>query len=56
MQIQYIKFGQVLQISDPFDVVFTKHEHSKRGDRVQMWDFLDVVIVKIQEYECRQTN
>jgi len=56
MQIQHIKFGQVLQISDPFDVVFTKHEHSERGDSVQMWDFLDVIIVEIQEYECRQTN
>jgi len=28
MQVQNIKFGKVLEISNSFDIVLTKHKHS----------------------------
>ena len=36
MQVQDIKFCEVLQVSNPLNVVFTKHQNSESGHCVQV--------------------
>lgn len=55
MQIKDIQLRQILQISNPLDVVFAQHEHSESRHRMQVRDFLDVIVVEIQENKCWQT-
>jgi hypothetical protein len=51
VQVQNIQFIQVLQISNPLDVVLTKHQHSKGGDCVKMSYFFYLIIVQVEENE-----
>jgi hypothetical protein len=55
MQVQNIQLCQILQISNSFDIVFTKHQDSESRHRMQVRDFFDVIVVKIQENKCWQT-
>ena len=54
MQVQDIKFCEVLQVSNPLNVIFTKHQNSESGHCVQVWDLFDRVVVKIKENKSGQ--
>ena len=56
VQIKYIKFCQILQVLYLFDIILSKHEHSKRRDCVEMANFLYVIVVKVEEYQIRETD
>ena len=54
MKVKHIQFGQILQVSDSFNIVLAKHEYSEGWNCVQMRYLFDVIIVQIQEYQSRQ--
>ena len=49
VQVQNVKLVQVLQVSYSLYIVFTEHENPKGGDRMQMCDFLYLIIVQVKE-------
>ena len=54
MQIQHIQLIQILQIPYPLNIVLPEHQYSQRRDRVQMRNFLDLIVVKIEEDQIRE--
>lgn len=52
VEVKNIQLSQILEISNTLNIVFTKHKHSEGWNCVQMWDFLDAVVVKVQENKC----
>ena len=51
MQIEYVKFREILQILDLLNVILSKHEHSQCWDGMQMANFFDVIVVQVEEDE-----
>ena len=53
MQIEDVKFGEILQIFYLLDVVLPQHKHAQCRNGMQMTDFFDVIIVQVEEDEVR---
>lgn len=49
MEVQHIKLRQVLKVANILDIVLTKHKDPERWDRMQIRNFLDLVVVKVKE-------
>lgn len=47
MQIQYIKLGQILEISYALNVVFAKHEYAQGRHGVQVRDFFNAIVIEV---------
>ena len=56
MQIEDVQFGQLLQILNTTNAIFTQHEHPQQRDLVEIGYFRSIVIVEDEEDEVGDTG
>jgi len=56
LQIEDFELRQELEVPDLRDPVLRQHQHSERGDRVEVLDLGDLVVVKVKVDQVRERD
>ena len=54
VKVKDIELVQVLQVSNPLNVVLSEHENSQGRYSMQVGDLLDLVVIEVKEYQIWQ--